>query len=282
MNTQNFNQSNGFPLETETLDEMQKAYLFMQHFGHLAGNYSIISGCEVANGIVQNGAIFVAGELLEFKGSSLGTDVIIVQTITKNEFENATEKDVLTKRHATFGVGLNSIPWANFKRFKNIVELTTDKAEQTTIDLLLQRILNLEARPAANVPIGFVGIWGLPAIAIPQGWTPHIPLKGRSAIGVDVDYDSNTSGDLINYNFNVLGYQGGTREHALTIDQMPRFRLKLENAMPKIMADTDRGSNTSAFSMDTPVDAFTEFIGNEEAHTNMPPYTIVQYIRYVG
>jgi hypothetical protein len=203
MNTQNFNQSDGFPLETETLDEMQKAYLFLQHFGHLAGNYSIISGCEVSNGVVSDGAIFLNGELLEFKGANLGADIIIVQTVTPNEFENATEKDVLYKRHATFGFGLNSIPWANFKRFKNVVELTEQKAELTLIETLIDRIENLEARPLAqpnvqsnwnqNLNTADDFIKNKPSI-------PNILAKGTAVLGNVAAADQ-----LISVNFPAIG-----------------------------------------------------------------------------
>lgn len=282
MNKQNFNQSGGFPIKTQTLDEMQKAYNLFNEFGAIAGNFAIVSGCVVTGSVVSAGAVFIDGELLEFRGGQIGITVIIVEEAYEKEFKNGDAKNVLFIRYATFGAGTTSFPWANFKRPKNTIQLTEDKAEQTTIELLIDRIELLEARPSANVPIGFVGIWGLPLIAIPAGWTPHLPLKGRGAIGHDPDYDTNINGDKVNYNLNVLDYKSGVREHALKIAEMPRHRFKLDNPIPRSVADTDRGNNNSAFSLDTPVDGFTDYLGADEPHTNMHPYTVVPYIRYIG
>ncbi|SNB21875.1 hypothetical protein KU06062659_790014 [Flavobacterium psychrophilum] len=135
MNYQIFNQSGGFPFQTETLHEMQKAYTLFNKFCDLAGNYAIISGCLVTGGAVSNGAVFINGELLEFKGGQLGADVIIVEEITAQEFEDGNDKNVLFVRYATFGIGATSFPWTNFKRPKTTIELTEKtQAIQTKLD----------------------------------------------------------------------------------------------------------------------------------------------------
>ena len=117
MNTVNFQQIGGFPLETNTLTEVQKAYSIFNAFGALAGNKTIISGCETQGNEVTNGFIYLDGELLEFRGGIKQTTVVIIQEEVAVEFEDNTVKPVYYTRYATFGVSGNSIPWADFKRY---------------------------------------------------------------------------------------------------------------------------------------------------------------------
>jgi hypothetical protein len=70
MNTLNFNQSVGFPLETNILDEMQTSYSLFNALGAIAGNFSIISGCVLSGSTVADGVVFINGEVLEFKGGN--------------------------------------------------------------------------------------------------------------------------------------------------------------------------------------------------------------------
>ena len=192
MNKQNFNQSGGFPLQTETLAEMQTAYELFNNLGSLAGNFSIIKGCEITGSTVANGVVYIDGELLPFQGGNLGTNVIIVETYITQEFQDGTDKVVIVKRYATFGIDSISYPWANFKKPKTTIELTEQKEDKTAVALLLNRIIALEARPISNVPIGMIAIWDLPAVQIPIGWIEYLPLRGRSPIGLDpndVDLD---------------------------------------------------------------------------------------------
>ncbi|MEO8236404.1 MAG: hypothetical protein ABI549_13385 [Flavobacterium sp.] len=279
MNIQNFNQSGGFPLQTETLDEMQKAYELFNKFGDLAGNFAIISGCEVTGSLVSDGAVFINGELLEFRGGNIGDDVIIVQIATAQEFEDGNDKDVIFVRYATFGIGITSFPWTNFKRPKTTIQLTEQKAEQTLIDTLITRITALEARPIANVPIDAVLIWGKPANEIPVGWIEYQPLRGKTPIGLDPDYDSNTNGDNTNYNLQTLGYSGGKREHSITKPEMPSYKLTRT-----VGNETVAGGSSNIWSNNAGT-SYTEEIasgGQDKAHTNMSPYRVVHFIQYKG
>jgi hypothetical protein len=279
MNRQNFNQSGGFPLQTETLDQMQKAYGLFNGLGNIAGNFAVISGCEVTGSLVNDGIVFINGELLEFRGGQIGTDVIIVEEVTAQEFEDGNDRDVVYIRYATFGIGGTSFPWANFKRTKTTIELTEQKAEQTVIESLIQRIQDLEDRPAANVPVGLVAIWGLPANTIPAGWEIHEPLEGVFPLGRDPGYDSNTNGDLINYNLNVVGFRGGKREHKLSLLEMPIHGHGISN-----QSNSAAGSGKVAVGGDGSEgnNPYTDSAGGDKPHTIMSPYVVVDFIRYVG
>ena len=283
MNTQNFNQSGGFPLETETLDQMQTAYGLFNKLGDLAGNFSIISGCETNGALVNDGTVYINGEMLEFKGGQIATTVIIVEEVAAYEFEDGSDKDVLFIRYATFGISTNSFPWINFKRPKTTIELTEQKAEQTLIETLIIRIEALEERPLANVPEDLVALWMRPANEIPTGWIEYQPMRGRTAIGLDPNYDSNTNGDNTNYNLQTLGYPGGKREHQLTEDELPKIDEDFEsntnitfgggNGSQRALSTSSGGGSNISVNVN---------FGDDQAHTNMSPYRVVHYIQYKG
>lgn len=116
MNRINFMQTGGWPLDTDVLDSMQKAYDIFNGLGFLAGDLSIINGCIVNGNSVSDGIVFINGEVLEFKGGVLGPSVIIVSQPQNAVFEDGVSKTIQNIRFATFGVATTSYPWASFKR----------------------------------------------------------------------------------------------------------------------------------------------------------------------
>jgi hypothetical protein len=143
MNKQNFNQSGGFPIKTQTLDEMQKSWTLLNALGDLAGNFSIIQGCVTTGANVSDGVVFINGEVLEFRGSMVGASVIIVEEVTPREFKDASTKNVLYVRYAAFGSGVVSFAWADFKRNSTLAALT---AAVETITNFLSTV-NVAAEP---------------------------------------------------------------------------------------------------------------------------------------
>ena len=198
MNTQNFNQSGGFPLETEVLADMQTAYSIFNNLGSIAGNFSIISGCEETNGFVSNGVVFINGEVLEFRGGNVSSTLIIVENRIKKEFENGEEKDVLFIRYATFGIGSTTYNWADFKRPKSTIQLTDEvktvqdelpkKADKTIIQSLIDRIIALENRPSYSNPIKNKGYFTLGDIAGGQPVGSNLPTAGDCVSAVIAPY----------------------------------------------------------------------------------------------
>lgn len=265
MNRLNFNQSIGFPLETNILSEMQTAWSILNALGSIAGNFTILQGCTVIGTTVSDGVVFINGEVIEFKGGQLQENVIIVETPTVLEFEDNSEKEVIYTRFATFGVATTQYPWSGFKRFKNAVELTEDKAENTTIDALIERIEDLEGRPVANVPVGLIAIWGQAANLIPEGWAEYTPLRGRMAVG----FDSSIS------EFDVLGDFGGAVNKTLTESEIPTLHIDGSN--------DDNGGHGSLVvtSAQQPNDGFDLNTGGQ-SFSLMNPYRVVLYIQYVG
>jgi hypothetical protein len=140
MNTLNFNQSVGFPLETDILDSMQTAYSIFNALGAIAGEKSIILGCNTIGVNVSDGVIYLNGEVLRFVGGFAQETIIIQENITSLEFEDGNSNEVIKERFATFGTGTTSYPWADFKRGMPTIEIVAAlllKADKSVVDALL-------------------------------------------------------------------------------------------------------------------------------------------------
>jgi hypothetical protein len=271
MNRLNFNQSVGFPLETNILDDMQTGYSIFNAFGAIVGNLTIISGCTEVGGTVSNGVVFIDGEVFNFIGGSIQTNVILVEEKTAYEFEDGNAHDVRYVRYITFGTATTQWTWASFKRgfeTKNIPAALEQKEDKTTITALLSRITALEARPASNIPIGLIALWGRPVGEIPSGWQEYVEMRGRMPIGL------NTSDPL----FDILGGYGGAKEKKLTIAELPPHTHGLK--LSRVNLSFSSGSE-GMFRGSTETDQ-TGSAGGNQAFSILNPYRVVNFMIYVG
>lgn len=147
MNKINFNQTGGFPLETDTLSFMQNAYDVFNSLGEIAGHLAILKGCEISGNSVSDGIVFIEGELFPFKGGTLSDKVIIKEEKRSLPFEDGQEKEVEIKRYATFGNGILTYNWADFFR--------------------INPLKNIQK---AIVPVGAILMWSGSVSQIPKGW----------------------------------------------------------------------------------------------------------------
>ena len=138
MNKLNFNQSVGFPLETEILDEMQKAWTVLNALGSIAGNFTILSGCAVTGANAADGVVYIDGEVLAFQGGIITDNVIIVETPESREFEDTNTHEVIYIRYATFGTATTQWLWTDFKK---PIETKTLEATLGTIGEALVAII---------------------------------------------------------------------------------------------------------------------------------------------
>lgn len=272
MNTINFNQSVGFPLETEILDEMQKAWTILNALGAIAGNFTIISGCEVVATTAANGVVFINGEVLEFRGGVVQANVIIVETKQLREFEDGNSRDVIYTRYATFGIATTQWPWLNFKRgfeTKEIPAALAAKEDKSSIAALVARVAALEAVSTVNVPSGLIAIWGQAANLIPTGWTEYTPLRGRMAVG----FDSGVA------EFDVLGDFGGAVNKTLSIDELPEHD---HDTLVPIDGGGNQDLSTLIVSPNSDeryvAGPKTEKTGGDQSFSIMNPYRVVLYI----
>lgn len=152
MNKFNFEETGGFPLETDTLNELVKAFSVFNALGLIAGHKTIISGVKVVAGgggnLYSPGYVVINGELLEFRGGNPLPTVKIYENITNKEYEDGSVKPAFYERYVAFGTGEDSIPFDEFKRIQPLS--------------LSQKKL---------VPYGMIALWPADDIAnIPDGW----------------------------------------------------------------------------------------------------------------
>lgn len=275
MNRLDINQSGGFPLSTQILDAMQQAYYTTNQFGHLAGNLVIATGCFESNNTVSDGYVIINGELLFFKGSTVGDNVIIVELPEEPQrgFEDGSAKSVIYERYATFGSGNPSFPWSSFRRPLTLLQIE-------------DRIKTLEK----TTPIGLVAIWGRPADEIPPGWVEHTDMQGYVPVG-------HKSGDV---NFGTLDANIGTAQVTLDVTQIPAHSHKMFGgngqantsltAAPNSTVGWDSNQGGEAtYRMAPATSASTDAVngntsktGGGQSHSNIQPSRIVKFIRFVG
>ncbi len=281
MNKLNFNQSIGFPFETNILDQMQTSYNIFNAFGAIIGNFSIVSGCELVGTTVADGVVFINGETLAFKGGVAQDNVIIVETKQALEFEDGNSRDVIFIRYATFGTATTQYPWTTFKRgfeTKEIPAELSKKEDKTTVDALIARIIALEARPSSGIPIGMIAIWGREANLIPKGWKPYDLLKGRVPIGFDKD----------DPDFQLVGKISGAKNKKLEISEIPEHAHEsIEWSGGKAVNTAGKGAIASGGHIATGEYNegkinMTSSIGKGHEFSIMNPYAVVHFIEYVG
>lgn len=186
MNRIKFNQTGGFPLTTNTLNAQQEAYTIFNALGELAGNYSIISGCEASGTSIADGCVYIDGELLPFKGGAEQSKVIVIENITNATFEDGQSKPTYINRYVTFGIGTKAIEWNKFKRAKNTLAISE------SIENILKK-LEEKAEQTHQAPVGLISMWSGSLGDIPSGWklcdgqndTPD--LSGKFIMGVSID-----------------------------------------------------------------------------------------------
>lgn len=184
MNTINFNQSGGFPLETNILDEMQKAYEIFNALGSIAGNFSIISGCEVVEGTAANGFVYINGEVLPFVGGTVTTNVKIAEVVTAKEFEDLNTRDVIYSRHATFGTAAVQYPWVDFKRpipTKDLAALFSGIAEQFAT--IITKLNTIQEGAQVQLPTDWNATTGVTRLLNKPSISSPFLYKGTTSVG---------------------------------------------------------------------------------------------------
>ncbi len=273
MNRLNFNQSTGFPLETEILDEMQKSWSVFNFLGDIVGNFTIISGCVVSGSVVSDGCVYINGEVLPFKGGNIQTTVFIKQDVQALEFEDGNTNDIIFTRYVKFGTAtIDQYNWADFKRgmqTKDIQAALDLKANLSLLTAITTRLDELEKKNAVfQGGKGWV-LWGRPASEIPTGWAEVEEMRGRAPFGLDTTQTE----------FNPVGKTGGSKTAALTAANNGPHKhggvpFKTGPGHP------DAGGLSANFDLNTYGE--TELQGEGEPFSILNPHRIVMFIKYVG
>jgi len=270
----------GYPFDVGFLAFMQNAYNLFNHFGHLAGNKAIISGCEEIGNTITPGTVFINGELFPFEGGAKGDTVIIKEETNEVTFDDGFLRPLENIRTAAFGRSTpeKTYNWEDFKRVYNLQYLGENKTDNTETEKLLKRIEKLEKQKQA-VPIGLIALWGKPANEIPAGWREYVNLRGKMPIGLDPDYVKKPE-DSQDYGLNQILKKGGERSHKLTIEEMPAHNHQLYYR--ETQDDAGNGGDGREFSTGSTHSANVTNVGGDYPHNNMPPYRVVQFIEYIG
>lgn len=285
MNRINFDNTGGFPLGTYTLDFMQKSYQLLNALGNIAGNLSILSGCEEVGRSITDGVVYIDGEVLPFKGAPIFEKVIIVETSQKRIFKDGVEKAVEYTRYATFGNSINGHLWADFKRPLNNQQIEAQSF--TEENSLLRRLEKLEERVRKTVPIGLVAIWDRPASEIPEGWEEHTEMQGVVPVG----YKSDDS------DFGAIGTKVGSKTVSIEKNNLPDIEIDLKNKNGSgfevigFNLENYSGQNEGGWSNSGSLPYWGKESGNnikahlngkEQPINNIQPSRIVKFIRFVG
>lgn len=259
MDITNFIQTGGFPVKAERLQELQTAYSIFNQLGYVAGNLTIISGCVVTGSNVSDGFVFINGEVFPFKGSFLGTNVIIIQETASKEFKNGDVKVVHYKRYATFGTSETMWAWSSFKRVDPITNL-------------MLRLDSLEKKTAVFTAGGGMVLWNKPANEIPTGWQEVVDWKGRIPVGMDAAQTE----------FNTLGKIGGAKSKTLSIAEMPEHDHSLFFKEYATGTTGNPGYDGGSNNYDTDVSKKTTKTGSGQEFSILNPYRTVLFIEFIG
>lgn len=276
MNKINFNQTVGFPLSTNILDALQTAYSVFNALGNMAGNFAIISGCELVGSTVANGVVFVNGEIFEFRSGNVTDTVTIFEDVENRIFEDGYSKPVIFKRYIGFGSALpeNTFTWANFKRVFPTTEIKAFKDNHEA------RLLDLEKKPA-EMPIGTIIRFDQPySVLPPAGWEDYYDDGGRVWVGHDPS----------DPDFSVLGKKSGEKTHALNSPELPLTEGVFSTITPTnnngsgIISVVDAGNAEVGGSYSPLVKHKNMKIsfGQNKAHNNLQPYITVRYIKKIS
>lgn len=307
-----------FPVDCETLDAMQTNIALLQVLGNIAGNKTILSGCEPEqNGTRRKaGYVFVKtkdfpeGEVLYWEGGNVSGGMYVNQEVVQVTAQGYEFPQAYTVRSLVAGVGSENFSWSDFKTFKTPRELEEyDKTQDAKIALLAPPPLGIvQIWAGKTVPAGYelcegqqLKISEYPALYTAIGTTYNnaysytgaryttmsgyfrLPdLRGRFLVGYnasDADYSA-------------YGRVGGEKKHALTNSEMPSHSHNVRDYYYPEQTTTGGisgneyvgGNRTGSAKTDNDNNYLlyknhnTDSAGSGYAHENRPPYYSLAYI----
>jgi microcystin-dependent protein len=282
MNSLNFNQIGGFPLTTRILDEIQKAYSLFNALGAIAGDKTVITGCQSTGLNTLNGVVYVNGEVLEFRGGTTQATVKIFETVESFVFEDNVAKPVVKTRYVGFGTGIGAMNWSGFQGIAQTKAIPLD---------FVSRFNTIEKKLAIFTQGGAVFPWFKPILEIPEGFQEVLDIRGRTIIGYD---PSQTE-------FKPIGKKEGSKTATLQLPNLPEhdhfiFADETVDAGIPIAPNNQpvkegynaggdgnqnyriRGTNNAA----TVGKTSKSGSGSNEAFSILNPYAIAAYIEFIG
>lgn len=310
-----------FPVDCETLDALQTNIALLQVLGNLAGDKTILQGCEEEQNGTRRKAGYVflktkdfpEGEVIYWEGGTVSGGMYVHQEIIPVTAQGYEFPQAYTVRSLKPGVGSENYKWNDFAAVPTPRELEEKiKTQDTAIGELSAPPLGIVQMWAGKtVPAGYELCEGQQLkitdyselykalgstfnnaysatgsrYSTSSGYFRMPDLRGRFIVGhnpSDTDYNS-------------YGKAGGEKQHALTIKEMPSHTHQVkdyyfsENFDESGRDGRDYFPNKSIGSNKTDHDNSylyylrhnTESQGNGGSHENRPPYYVLAYIMRV-
>lgn len=281
-----FLQTGGVPLTNDLMRDVMDAISIYDTLGTLAGNLTILSGCEPVSAgstTYTPGVVAIEGEVLIFEGGiNAGTVYIHEEEIYKT-FQDQTDKILIRKKTVKFGNALQTYNWADFVKLDTIKEIMAKAnaaATQQQLAALQAEIDILKLKTAPIINDGIILAWNKPASEIPQGWKECLDTKGKTLVHQDPN----------DTYFSTLGANVGEKVTKLTQAHLPNVKLKMftsswagnygpnsQNAAIGISVGGYQNYFISG-SSGSPDTYETSPLGSGLAHNNVQPSRIVLFI----
>ena len=248
-----FSHLGGFPLTQETLDFLQQSYTgAFEAIAKLAGNFSILTGCEEVGLNINNGWIVYNNEIIPLVGGAKGDgSILLVDAVDSRVFDNATTHDVLYTRVATMGTPAVF----NYSQLIPLLQLQNiwlpGDIKQKVVDATYE---------AANFDVDGYGT------NKEIGWRKLSSVYANSAGAVLVN---KKVGDA---EFGLVGNFGGSKTHTLDITEIPAHT---HGGITKLTGTETAFDYDASGSGDFLQNQQSDSAGGGLAHNNLQPYFVV-------
>lgn len=313
-----------FPLDCETLDMLQTGMRMVSLLGNLAGDRVILRGCGLSSdgSMREPGYVFIRtaacpeGEVLSFPGGAADDGVYVHEeniAVTADGYEYA---KAYTKRLLAPGQGPEHTGWDSFNEILDFKEMNSRFEE-------LKTNLTNELNRLRQDPLGVVKMWAGGNIP-PDGFMlcdgRQLPISGYpdlyKAIGTQFNTSAGSNGTtyatdeghfrlpdlssrfVVGYNehdedYNAKGKSGGTKQHTLTVDELPSHSHGMKDYYYAESFDIGKydtiETNGKIGGKSTDYDNNhlfyhehdTKTTGVNKPHENRPPYYVLAYIMRV-
>lgn len=293
-----FQPNKDFPLDCETLSDIQNNISMVAVLGNIAGDKTILQGCalEHNNTRRQAGYVFLRtqdfpdGEVLYWEGGTISGGIYIKQEVVSISVQGYEYPQAYFVRSLAAGIGIENYSWSDFKALHTNQDLSQELNNQ-----------NKEIAKLAPPPLGLVYPW---AGNITGNAVPHDYMICDGARLVTADYPelfavisrlhtpTSVPGGyfclpdlrsrfVVGFNsededYNAIAKSGGEKKHTLTTSEMPAHShsLFLQNSGTRFTGSGRANELNSG-------NGNTGSTGENAAHENRPPYYTLAYIMRV-
>lgn len=220
-----FLQTDGVPLTNDLMQLIEEAYSIFEVLGDLAGNLTILKGCNLVGSTVEPGIVAIEGKLYHFEGGLVSDTVYINLQEIKKTFQNQTEKVLIENRTVRFGNAITTYNWSDFVRLETLKQIqvkVNNSVTQQQFNSLIAEIDLLKLKTAPIINGGIIFPFRRPANEIPVGWKECIDFRGKTIVGRDPN-----DNDLAN-----LGNTVGSKTKTISKANLPAIGITYEDVEP--------------------------------------------------